>query len=247
MDEVENQSVEQEAPEVALPETESTQVAEAVEPVKETKNDRDWRALRQKKDEWERRAKYYEDLVLKQSSQAAPAPSPVVQEEDIVEQLAREEYVPGDKVAKALKKQKEEFRRELEEVKKTYSSHQQNSLMNELKREYSDFDQVVNPENLDLIEETNPRLAKSLAKTLESDPYSFAVQSYEYIKSRGIGKAPQKMTEVDQKIVQNKKTVPSPQTFEKRPMAQAFQPTKEMQAELQAEMMRYAQQAGMGY
>ena len=119
--------------------------------------------------------------------------------------------------------------------------------MSELKREYADFDQVVNPENLDLIEETNPRLAKSLAKTLTEDPYSFAVQSYEYIKSKGIGRAPPKVTEADQKIVQNKKTVPSPQTFEKRPMAQAFQPSKEMQKETYAEMMRYAQQAGLGY
>ena len=247
MDEVENQNVEQAAQEVVLPETESTQEVEVAEPVKETKNNRDWRALRQSKDEWEKKAKFYEELVLKQSSQGAPSSSPAIQEEDIVEQLSREEYVPGDKVAKALKKQKEEFRRELDEVKKIHSNHQQNSLMSELKREYADFDQVVNPENLDLIEETNPRLAKSLAKTLTEDPYSFAVQSYEYIKSKGIGRAPPKVTEADQKIVQNKKTVPSPQTFEKRPMAQAFQPSKEMQKETYAEMMRYAQQAGLGY
>lgn len=247
MDDVENQGVELTAPEVALPETDSTQIAEAVEPIKETRNDRDWRALRQKKDEWEKKAKFYEELALKQSAQAAPIAPPVPQEEDIIDQLAREEYVPGEKVAKALKKQEEKFRRELDEVKKTYSNHQQNSLMSELKKEYADFDQVVNSENLDLITETNPRLAASLEKVLKDDPYAFAVQSYEYIKSRGLGKAPQKVTEVEQKLVQNKKSVPSPQTYDKRPMAQAFQVTKEMQAELQAEMNRYAQQAGMGY
>jgi hypothetical protein len=108
----------------------------------------------------------------------------------------------------------------------------------------------VNSETLELLEETNPRLAASLARTMKDDPYAFAVQSYEYIKSKGLSKVAgtsKRANETEKKIEQNKKTVQTPAAFDKRPMAQAFKITPAMQKELAEEMMHYAQQAGMGY
>lgn len=170
------------------------------------------------------------------------------QEPDILSEIAKEEYVPGEKVVKALVNQEAKFRKEIDEVKKSYASQHQNSLINDLRREYSDFDQVVNPETLSILEETNPRLAQAIARS--GDPYMIAVQSYEYIKAKGLSSkatTSRRSEEMDRKIEQNKKTVQSPQVFDKRPMAQAFKMTEDLKKELQQEMQYYAQQAGMGY
>jgi hypothetical protein len=252
MEEVETNGIEPEmAQEVANPTTEATQdTGSQVETATaEDRNDRNWRELRRSKDEWERKAKMQEELLQRlMNQQSQPQIAPSAPEEDIIHELAKEEYVPGEKVAKGFKKLKEEFRKEIDEVKKSYASQHQNSLFNELKREFPDFDQVVNPETLALLEETNPRLANTIVAS--GDPYRIAVQSYEYIKAKGLSNKalPSKRAkETEAKIEQNKKTVQSPQAFDKRPMAQAFQMTEAMKKELQNEMYQYAQQAGMGY
>ena len=252
MEEVEINGIEQPvAQELANPTTETTQdTGSQVETAPaEDRNDRNWRELRRSKEEWERKAKMQEELLQRlMNQQAQPQMAPTAPEEDIIHELSKEEYVPGEKVAKGFKKLKEEFRKEIDEVKKSYASQHQNSLFNELKREFPDFDDVVNPETLALLEETNPRLANTIAAS--RDPYNIAVQSYEYIKAKGISNKslPSKRAkETEAKIEQNKKTVQTPQAFEKRPMAQAFQMTDSMKKELQKEMYQYAQQAGMGY
>ena len=251
MEEVQNEAVEQPvAQEIATPETDSQQeVSSAESNQQEDKNTRNWRELRRAKDDLERKAKMQEELLQQLLANQAKTQAPIVEEEDILSQIAREEYVPGEKVAKGLKKIEERFERKVKEIESKYAEKQQNSLLQEVKRDYADFDQVVNPETLDLIEETNPRLAASLAKTMKDDPYAFAVQSYEYIKSRGLAKTqPQskRANETEKKIEQNKKTVPSPQAYDKRPMAQAFMMTDEMKKDLAKEMYHYAGQAG-GY
>jgi hypothetical protein len=184
--------------------------------------------------------------LVKQQPALNSQPAPV--EEDILQELSREEYVPGEKVAKAYNKLKQDFRKEIDEVKKNYAQQQQQSLLNDLKREYPDFDQVVNSETLNLIETTNPKLATAMSKS--GDPYSIMVQSYEYIKAKGLAEQSQpsrRAQETEKKIEQNKKTVQSPQAFDKRPIAAAFKMTDSMKKELQQEMYHYAQQAGMGY
>lgn len=248
MEEVQTEGV-AETQELATPETDSQQDTAQQETVQqESRNDRNWRELRRAKDDAERKARVQEELIqqlVAAKSIQAPAPP----EEDIIEALAKQEYVEGAVVSKSLKQIRNEFKRELEEIKKSHSIQSKKSLFAEAKSEYPDFDQVVNPETLDLIEQTNPRLAASLAKTMESDPYAFAIQSYEYIKSKGLSATTQskRSAEIDKKIEQNKKVVQSPQVFDKRPMAQAFQMSDSMKKELATEMYTYAQQAGMGY
>ena len=43
------------------------------------------------------------------------------------------------------------------------------SLINDLKREFTDFDDVVNPETIAILEETNPRLANAIAASKDPD------------------------------------------------------------------------------
>lgn len=251
MEEVENQGIEQEdAQGLASPETEAAQqVSQTEQPQEENRNDRNWRELRKSKEEWERKAKMQEELLQRVLTQTQHAPQAIPeQEEDIIQELSQQEYVAGEKVAKGFKKLEEKFERKVQEIEKRYASQQQNNLLTELKREFPDFDQVVNSESLTQLEETNPRLANAIASS--KDPYMIAVQSYEYLKAKGISSnstSSKRMKETENKLEQNKKTIQTPQAFDKRPMAQAFQMTDAMKKELAKEMYASAQQVGMGY
>jgi hypothetical protein len=171
-------------------------------------------------------------------------------EEDILSQIQKEEYVPGDKVAKALKKQQEEFDRKLAEIKQETAKQQAAAMFTDLRREYSDFDEVVNSETLSLLDETYPRLAQTIAKN--KDPYDAAILAYETIKGKGlVDKVPgaRREKEVEKRLEQNKKTVTSPQAYDKRPMAQAFRlpETKKEKEALWNETLKYAAMSGGGY
>ncbi len=117
-----------------------------------------------------------------------------------------------------------------------------------MKNKFSDFEDVVNPETLELLEQQDPELAKSIADV--GDPYKIGLQTYKYIKSMGLAeKVPgsRRSKEVEKKIEQNQKTVQSPQAFDKRPMAQTFKLTEAMKNELYKEMVEAARLVGNGY
>lgn len=201
-------------------------------------------------EEERRMRKMQEDLLQRfVSQQSAPQQVSAAPREDIIQAIAKQDYVPGEQVAQALREQRGDFDRELAEIKKTFVAQQQNARITDLKREFPDFDQVVNPETIAKLDETNPRLAHLIAKN--GDPYEMAVQTYEYIKASGLFSSQQQESrrakETDMKIEQNKKTVQSPQAFDKRPMAVAFQMTDALKKEVQKEMYHFAQHAGMGY
>ena len=228
-------------------ETEQNDPAEAK--TEEDRQDRNWKELNRSKEEWKRKALMQEELmarVLNQQPQAPNANS-VQPQEDILSDIAKEEYVPGEKVARGLKHLKQDFDRQVQELEKRYQQKEQNSLFSDLKREFPDFEDVVNSETLSALEEHNPRLAMTIASS--KDPYAIAIQSYEYIKAKGLYNKPvsKRAAETERKIEQNKKTVASPQTFDKRPIAQAFQMTDDVKKELQREMYNAAQMVGMGY
>lgn len=246
MEEVQNNDVEQPvAQEIVNPETDSQQDQAASAQKLTSSQDRNWRELRKAKEEWEREAKFQREQNEWLRNQMSRPQTQVQPEEDILGEIAKEEYVPGEKVARGLKKIQEGFDKKLQAIENSYKQNQQNSLIQDLKREYPDFDDVVNPDNLELLENQNPRLAKAIAAS--NDPYLMAIQSYEYLKSKGLAGKEPKVTETERKIEQNKKTVQSPMAYEKRPMAQAFQMTDAMKKELFREMNQYAQQTGMGY
>lgn len=209
---------------------------------------RDRKEAIRRAEEAENKARMQEEVLQRILSQQAGYSTPTPPKEDVIAELAKQEFVAGEKVAQAFSVLQDRFEKKLEDVKQNYAVQKQQSLINDLRREYSDFDQVVNPETLAVLEETNPRLAKTIADG--KDPYSMAVQSYEYIKAAGLANklgGSRRAAETERKIEQNKKTVQSPQAFDKRPIAQAFQLTESMKKELQNEMYTFANQAGMGY
>lgn len=249
MEDVENKGSQPEmaVEEIAAPETESAQENLQSNVVQEDRNERNWRELNRSKEEWKRKAQMYEELLPKVMTQQ-PVSQPKI-EEDLIQEIAKEDYVPGQKVAKALKNQKDEYTKQLEELKNLLQQKTYSDSISELKREYPDLEDVVNPETLQIVKEKNPRLAKAWQGL---DDYSIYVQAYPYIKNEILKEVPnsRRVKEVEKKIEQNKKTVQSPAAYgDKRPLAQAFdyaRLTEAQKQDLQNEMHNYARLAG-GY
>jgi hypothetical protein len=265
MEDVSNQSAVDLEPQMgtASPQTESmqeqpTQQATETNQVASDQQDKGWiRRNRRDRDEAirraeeaERKAKIQEEVIkqLMTNQPTAIAHS----EEDILSQIEREEYATGDKMAKAMKQQKDEFNRQIAELKKQQQQSYLERQEAEIRSQYTDYDDVVNPDSLDILKETNPRLFSRVANLLKVDAMDGAIFAYETIKNAGISdKMPEsrREKEVEKRLEQNKKTIQSPQSFDKRPMAQAmaYPETKEARQALWAETLKYANQGGGGY
>jgi hypothetical protein len=245
MDEIEQTSVTQE---IATPETSQQEVQEVAQPPVEDRQERNWRELRRAKDELERKVRMQEELlasvVAQKNYQQQAAP-----EVDELANIPADDYIAKGQVEKLVQREvKKAEKLAHEAVEKALQEREKSQFMQRLKAKFSDFDDVVNPETLDLLEQQDPELAQTIANV--KDPYTIGLQSYKYIKSMGIvDKAPQarRAKEVEKKLEQNAKTVQSPQAFDKRPMAQTFKQTEAQRRDLYEEMMGYARQSGGGY
>lgn len=241
MDEVENIGATQE---IATPETSQQDTVVEQKPV-ENNQDRNWREIRRQNEELKRKAKMQDEMLERLLQQQVQAPSQAKQEEI---QIGDEDFIQGSQLKKMRERDREDFKRAArEEAEKLLQQREQSQFMDKLKRQFSDFDDVVNPETLALLEDNDPELASIIADL--KDPYKIGLQSYKYIKAQGlVDQAPKarRVKEVEKKIEENKKTVQSPQVFDKRPMAQAFKMSHEEMSKLHEEMMYYANMSG-GY
>lgn len=208
--------------------------------------ERNWTAMRERQKELERNLKLQMEMnekLMQMATQAAPKP---VQEPDEFDSIGDDEYIPKGKVNKLVEKKAALIAQEIarKETEKLFQQQNQAQFMDRLKRQFSDFDDVVNPETLSLFETREPELAQSIAST--KDPYSVGIQSYKYIKALGLdAEVPKarRIKEVEKKLEKNEKAVQSPQAFDKRPLAQAFKLTEAEKTTLYEEMMGFARQA----
>lgn len=204
--------------------------------------DRQWKELRRSRDEFERKSRMQEELLQRLMTQQMAPPTVPQPEEDVIADLTKDEYVSGEKVAKSLRKIEDKYEKKFAEMESKYKKNTVEDKYAKLQHKYSDFDDVVNLETIKTFAEKNPEIAETWRNL---DDYSIAIQAYPLIKSSGIVddvKGIKRSKEVEKKLDENKKTVQSPQVFDKRPMAQAFDYTKmskSMKDELQSEMHRY--------
>lgn len=241
MDEVNNSEIEQVAPVETSP-------IEGIEQAQvEAPQDRNWKELNRAKRELEKKVKMQDELLEKFLRNQAPQPVQH-QEPDDLDQIPDDDYVPKGKQKKLVKKEVEPLQRRIDELEAKLQQQAQVNQFETLKRKYSDFDEVVNPDTIAIFEEQEPELAQAIIET--QDPYKKWIQTYKYIKASNISEQVPKARrarEIDKKVESNKKTVQSPQAFDKRPMAQAFKLTDAERSKLYEEMMHYASQAGSSY
>ena len=255
MEDVTNQSSIQE---VASPETQPNQEtteSQVTEQVSTTQNNEgsEWiRNLRKDRETYKREAEAQrlinEQLMKFVSNSQPPAQTAAPQEEDVLQELQNQEYVGGDKVAKALKQVEQKYERKLQEIETKFQQKHQAEQWNKLKGRYPDLEDVVNPDTLNQVFKKDPELAMSW-KGL--DDYTLALQAYPYIKHSGIlgdDSGDRRSREVEKKLEENKKA-PTTKVYETRPMAQAFSYKERQEAnnKLYAEMMGYASITGGGY
>ena len=237
-EEVQNSEVQ----EVAPPEQNQVNEVNDAAKAKQEAEERNWKAMRIKNAELERKLKERDDL-FERMLQAKVAQPLEKQEVDEFDSIGAEEFIPKGKVEKLVEKKAQQYAEQIakKEVESYFKKQNDSQFLDRLNRQYSDFSEVVNPETLSLLEEKEPELAQTIAEL--KDPYKIGMQSYKYIKAMNlIQKAPEtrREKEIDKAIVKSEKSVQSPAAYDKRPIAQAFKLTDAMKKELYREMHGYA-------
>lgn len=242
MDEVQNQS---EVAEVAPQETvqnETVQQTQEAPVEKETKQEFNWRELNRAKKDLERKLKLQEEANEKLMHMlTSPKQSQTVEEPEDPD----DEFIPKGKVKKVAKKQIEPLEKKIQELEERLEQSRQIQFVNDLKRRYPDFDEVVNQETMALLEEKEPELAQTIVDL--GDPIKMGVQTYKFIKAMNLqSKIPdaRNARDVEKKLEKNAKTVQTPQAYDKRPLAQTFVLTDKVKSELWDEMSRFGAMAG---
>ena len=182
MEEVQENSV---SHEVATPQTENhgsttNQLPETTKSA-EDRQDRNWKEMRRRQQDLERDLQMQREMNEK-LLQMASQTNPVKQEVDELDAIGDEEFIPKDKVNKLVEKKAARIAEEIakRETEKFFTQQKQAQFMDRLKSKYSDFEEVVNPETMALLEEQDPELATTIASA--KDPYLIGMQCYKYIK-----------------------------------------------------------------
>jgi hypothetical protein len=240
--------------EVAPQETENRVEAEP-KPQVDDRQDRNWKELRRAKDELERKSKMQDEMIATLIANQSRQQPVQKNEPDELDSIGSDEFIPKGKVDMLIEKKAARIAQEIaqKEAEKIIKQRDQAQYKDHLLRKYPDFDEIVNPETIALLEEQDPELANTIAEI--KDPYKIGVQAYKYIKAMKIvEKAPEarRSRETEKKIEENSKTVQTPLAYDKRPMAQAFNyadinSDKKLQSELFKEMNKYAGMAGFSY
>lgn len=219
--------------------------------VQETSQDRNWRAVNEHKRQLEKELRTQRELnekLIALASQQIPQVQQQ-QERDELDDLPDDEHLTKGQNKKLIHKEKKAIVQDVvQEVQKMLEKEKQSKFKENLQKKYSDFDEIVNPETLSLLEETEPELAETLGSM--TDQYKMGNAAYKYIKALGIAdKVPgvRRAKEIDKKIAKNDKTIQTPQAFDKRPLAQAFQLSDADKKNLYKEMMGFASRAGFSY
>lgn len=207
------------------------------------------KAMRLKNAELERELKQLKDAQMQLLQAQLANAAPKQKEIDEFDQISDEEFIPLGKVKKLAEKNSQKVLKNAEElvrqeVAKALQKQHQDQFLDRLNRQYVDFSEVVNPETLSILEEKEPELAATIADL--KDPYKIGVQSYKYIKAMGLSKVAQetkRVREVEKAIEKSEKAITSPLSYDKRPIAQAFQLTDAMKKDLYREMHGYASMA----
>lgn len=238
-EENQNSEVHEVAPQVEEQVNEVNDAARA----KQEADERNWKAMRIKNAELEKRLKEREEMLDKMLHAQLSNSTPQKQEVDEFDAIGAEEFIPKGKVEKLVEKKAQKYAQEIakKEVETYFKKQNDSQFLDRLNRQYSDFSEVVNPETLSILEEKEPELAATISDL--KDPYKIGVQSYKYIKAMGLSQSAKEVRrekEVNKAIEKSEKSVSSPMAYDKRPIAQAFQLTDAMKKDLYREMHGYA-------
>lgn len=237
MSEDENQGVETEvSQEVAQP-----QESADAQPVQESQEERrarndaeyNWAEMRRQMREKDRQIEELRDQYQSINKKAAP------QEDDELSRLAEDDILT---VAQAKKLATKLARQTAEALIKEKEA---STVDERLNYKYPDFKSVVTRENIEILKETKPQLAKSLLKFAD-DPYEQSELAYEYIKAY-VPQKEESMTKEKKKAEENSKKPLSVQAVGKNSaIGQAHQFENGLTPELKSQLWKEMQQIRKG-
>ena len=142
---------------------------------------KNWKALRQSKEDAERR----ERESLRQNEEYKK----LISELNAAKQQPEEEYDDSDiptfgQTKQTVRQEAKKIAKEM--IEQTLAEQRQTNAPKQLKRDYSDFDEVVTKENVDYLIENDPESAEILRET--TDLYKQGKRAYIFIKKAGINK-----------------------------------------------------------
>lgn len=177
--------------EKAAPESIPTYEEETVQEKAEKSSRDSWKELRSARDKAERERDELMQILKSQMQQPkqpdhyhAPEPEP-----DDFADLDPDALVDGKYLNQLSKKQKlhaKEVREMREELSRYKNQSSEVMAESRIKAQFPDFDKVVSRENVEILNETYPELARTLRDT--TDTYAKAVSAYKVIKQFGIHK-----------------------------------------------------------
>jgi hypothetical protein len=211
--------------------------------VREEADERNFKAMRLKNNELEKRLREREEMLDKMMNAQMAQSSPKQQEVDEFDSIGDDEFIPKGKVKELAQREAQKYAQQIakDEIERFHKNQQDSQFLDRLNRQYQDFSEIVNPETLSLLEEKEPELAKTIADL--KDPYKIGMQSYKFIKAMGlVDKAPEarRTKEIEKAVARSEKDIQSPAAYDKRPIAQAFKLTDAMKKDLYREMHGYA-------
>jgi hypothetical protein len=189
-------------PEVTEQQPTEQQAQQAKEEVKqqESQKETNFRLLRERAEQAERRALELERMIQANMSQNQPSQKMQVEEDDDDLGISDDTYIEG----KHLKKYVKSLKQELKNTRKQFEEYNQKTTLDQaemrLKGQFTDFDSVVSRENLEKLASAKPALYRSIMAT--NDIYDRGYTAYEMIKASGLIGEP--YTQTDKKLEENK-------------------------------------------
>lgn len=197
----------------------ATEPAEAPAPVQETRQAKNFKAMREKAERVEReRDEYFRRLQELEAARTHQAQPPQEQPS-----YSPDDYVEGKHLNEMQKKMIQ-----LERKLQTYEQTSAASIAEaRLKVEYPDYYKVVNDETLEMFSTLEPELAETL-KASPANIYSKAVTAYKMIKKLGIAEEPDYVAE--KKRIEQNAAKPRPSNILNKSASHAESPLSHVNA-----------------
>ena len=170
-------------PDVVLP-PDSEQPSERQEEIQEVqqrkRNDAEynWNEARRKMEQLERKSREQEEMI-------ARLQQPKEEADDELNNLAEDDILTVSQARKLATKMAKQVANEAIRQREALT------VDDRLRSKFSDYDQVVTTENIELLKQNDPELALSLQR-LSDDPYAQSIAAYKLLKNTGYG-APTKI------------------------------------------------------
>jgi hypothetical protein len=198
---------------------------------------RNWKAVRERRQEEERLRKEQEKKIAEQQEMIKALEAVIYKSADQGQtqqqpsQIHPDEWVTGQKLQEILEQERQQWQKTQQELKQQQTQAQ---VQAQMATKYPDYKQVLSADNLSYLEYHDPEIAAGIAQI--QDPYIQAVTAYKQIKSF----VPQ-MTPQDQKKIERTQNTPTthaaPSTYEAEGGGRI---TKERKKQLYEEMLRYS-------